>query len=59
MGRFVKCKECHFNLSNNSNKIACNAGYDVIVSVAEENDGCNYGAYTEEIFPDIEDEIKL
>jgi len=55
MSRFIKCKECHFNLSHDSNKIACNAGYDVIVSIAEENAGCNYGAYTEEIFPDIED----
>ena len=55
MSRFVKCKECHFNLSLDENKIACSAGSDIIESSAQGDDGCNAGAYTEELFPEIED----
>jgi len=53
MNRFIKCKECYYNLSHDDDKVACSAGTDVIVSTScDENSGCTSGAYTEEIFPD-------
>ena len=52
MNRFIKCKECHYNLSHEDNKVACSAGPEIIEFPCDENSGCTSGAYTEEIFPD-------
>jgi len=52
MNRFIKCKECHYNLSIDDNEVKCNAGTEIIGFPCNENSGCAFGAYTKEIFPD-------
>ena len=52
MNRFIRCKECHYNLSIDDNEVKCNAGPEIIEFPCNENSGCISGAYTEEIFPD-------
>jgi len=52
MNRFIKCKECYYNLSIDDTEVKCSAGLEIIAFPFSENSGCTSGAYTEEIFPD-------